>query len=423
MIFVALLFFQKEIALDRENTIVNAVKKCRNAVVSITCFTTRYVSLAPSIFNDPFFRDFLEFFEFPEFKEKVSSQGSGFIISEDGYILTNEHVISNSDSIVVFLPDGRNFIAKVLGKDYSLDIALLKIDGKNLPYLTFADSDKLERGEWAIAMGNPFGYLWEDVEPTVTVGVISALNRTFKGEGDRIYRGMIQTDASINPGNSGGPLLNLKGEVIGMNTFIVSKSGGFEGIGFAIPSNLLKTVVNYLKLYSYYPRGFLGLEVKPTEKGVVIVTILEGGPADKAGLRPGDIIIKIGKDIIRSYSDFRRKVDLLRKDESVPLMYERNVKRNVTNIIPESKLENFLHVMGITLKDEKNGVVINSVKRGRYAERLGLKEGDFIVKVEDIEVESIKDIERVLCEYVKKEKKWTIKRGRYYYDFVFKEMD
>ncbi|MEN3043711.1 MAG: trypsin-like peptidase domain-containing protein [Candidatus Hydrothermales bacterium] len=423
MIFTILLLLQKEIALDRENAIINAVKKCQNAVVSITCFTTRYVSLAPSIFNDPFFRDFLEFFEFPEYKERISSQGSGFIISEDGYILTNEHVISNSDSIVVSLPDGRNFIAKVVGKDYSLDIALLKINGKNLPYLNFADSDKLERGEWAIAMGNPFGYLWEDVEPTVTVGVISALNRTFKGEGERIYRGMIQTDASINPGNSGGPLLNARGEVIGMNTFIVSKSGGFEGIGFAIPSNLLKIVVNYLKLYSYYPRGFLGLEVKPIDKGIVITSVLQDGPADRAGLEPGDIILKIGKDLVKNYSDFRKKVDLLRKDENVLLVYERNGKKNVTNIKLGSKIESFLSVMGINLKNGKNGVFINDIKRGKYADKIGLKEGDLIVKIEDVEIKSIEEIEKVLCEFVKKEKKWTIKRGRYYYDFIFKEMD
>ncbi len=422
-IITIFLISQKEISESRENAIINAVKKAQNAVVSITCFKTRYVSLAPSIINDPFFRDFFEFFDFPEYKEKISSQGSGFIISEDGLILTNEHVISNSDSIIVTLPDGRNFVAKVIGSDYSLDIALLKINENNLPYLLFADSDELERGEWAIAMGNPFGYLWEDVEPTVTVGVISALNRTFKGEGERIYRGMIQTDAAINPGNSGGPLLNSKGEVIGMNTFIVSKSGGFEGIGFAIPSNILKNVLSYLKKYSYYPRGFLGIEVKPDEKGIKVISVLEESPAQKSGLEKGDVIIKIGRNVIKNYSDYKKIVDLLRSDENVVITVERGKNKEVINLTPISRYDGVIKMLGITIEERRGSLIIRNIKSGSYAARIGLREGDNITHIEGKEVNSIKDLEKILSEYVKREKKWSIKRGRYIYEFIFKEVD
>lgn len=418
-----LLISQEEISKSRENAIINAVKKAQDAVVSITCFKTRYVSLASSIINDPFFRDFFEFFDFPEYKEKISSQGSGFIISEDGLILTNEHVIGNSDSIIVTLPDKRDFIARVVGTDYSFDIALLKINAKNLPYLLFADSDKLERGEWAIAMGNPFGYLWEDAEPTVTVGVISALNRTFKGEGERIYRGMIQTDAAINPGNSGGPLLNSKGEVIGMNTFIVSKSGGFEGIGFAIPSNILKNVLSYLKEYSYYPRGFLGIEVKPDEEGIKVISVMEESPAQKSGIEKGNVIIKIGRNVIKNYSDYKKTIDLLRSGENVVIMVRRNGNNNAVNITPLPRYKGVIKMLGITIENYKNSLVIKNIKRGSYGERIGLKEGDYITHIEGKEIKSMKDLERILSEYVKREKRWVIKRGRYIYEFVFKEVD
>jgi len=418
------LISQKSIDKERENAIVKAVKKAENSVVSITCFQTRYVSLAPrSILNDPFFREFFEFFDFPEYKEKISSQGSGFIISEDGFILTNEHVVHNSDSIIVTLPDGRRFTAEIIGTDYALDIALLKINEENLSYLKFADSDKLERGEWAIAMGNPFGYLWEDTQPTVTVGVISALNRTFKGEGERIYRGMIQTDAAINPGNSGGPLLNAEGEVIGMNTFIVSKSGGFEGIGFAIPSNTLKEVLPYLKKFSYYPRGFLGIVVKPAEKGVKVKAVFSNGPAGEAGLEPGDIILKIGRKVIKNFSDYKRYIDLLRSNQKIIILIERRRKKDVLNVETVSRYYGILKMMGMELEEDKKGVYISKIKRRSYADRIGLKEGDYIVAIEGQEVKSIKDIKKILSEYVKREKRWEILRGRYTYEFTFKEMD
>ncbi len=423
-LFLFFLVSQKNIDIERENAIVKAVKKAENSVVSITCFSTRYVSLAPfSILNDPFFREFFEFFDFPEYKEKISSQGSGFIISEDGFILTNEHVIHNSDSIIVTLPDGRRFNADLIGKDYSIDVALLKINGEKFPYLKFADSDKLERGEWAIAMGNPFGYLWEDTKPTCTAGVVSALERTFKGEKDRIYRGMIQTDAAINPGNSGGPLLNAEGEVIGMNTFIVSKSGGFEGIGFAIPSNTLKEILPYLKEFSYYPRGFLGISAIPSQKGVKLEAVFKEGPAGKIGLKPEDIIIKIGKKIIKNFSDYRRYLDLLKSNEEVVILIERNGKKDVLNIKTIPRYKGILKMMGIEIEENKKGVYISKIQRKSYAEKIGLKEGDYIISIEDYKIKNIEDFKRVFSEYLKREKRWEILRGRYTYEFAFEEMD
>jgi len=422
--FALILLYEKSIEIEGANKVVNVVKKAENSVVSITCFQTRYLSLAPrSILNDPFFREFFEFFEFPEYKEKISSQGSGFIISEDGFILTNEHVIHNSDSIVITLPDGRRFAAQVVGTDYAFDIALLKISEKNLPYLKFADSDELERGRWVIAMGNPFGYLWEDTQPTVTVGVISALNRTFKGEENRIYRGMIQTDAAINPGNSGGPLLNTEGEVIGMNTFIVSKSGGFEGIGFAIPSNVIKEVLPYLEKLSYYPRGFLGIKVKPAEKGARVEAVLSESPADKAGIEPGDIILKIGKKVIKNFSDYKRYVDLLRNNQRIIVLIERQGKNDVLNIETVSRYDGILKMIGMKLEEDRNGVYISKIKRGSYADRVGLKEGDYIIAIEGQKVKNIENIKKILSEYVKREKRWKILRKRYAYEFTFEEMD
>ncbi len=414
----------QSIAKERENAIVKAVKKAEKSVVSITCFQTRYVSLAPgSILNDPFFREFFEFFDFPQYKEKISSQGSGFIISSDGYILTNEHVIHGADSIIVTLPNGGKYPAELIGADFALDIALLKIDEKGLPFLKFANSDNLERGEWAIAMGNPFGYLWEDTQPTVTVGVISAVSRTFKGEGERIYRGMIQTDAAINPGNSGGPLLNSDGEVIGMNTFIVSKSGGFEGIGFAIPSNTLKEVLPYIKKYGYYPRAFIGIETAPSEQGVKVNAVFGKGPAGRAGLETGDIILKIGRQVVKNYSDYRRYIDLLRDNAKVVILLERNGKKEVINFRTISRYEGALMILGIELDEDKYGVYIRKIKKGGYGSRIGLRKGDYIVEVNGERVNKISDLKRILSEYVNRKKDWKILRGRFTYEFTFKEMD
>jgi serine protease Do len=218
--------------------------------------------------------------------------GSGVIISPDGYILTNNHVAGPASEIRVRLYDGREFIARRIGVDAETDLALVKINAQNLPYATLGDSSKLEQGEWVIALGSPFG-----LEQTMTAGIISATGRTFGGT----YDNYLQTDASINPGNSGGPLINMNGEVIGINTMIYSRSGGSEGIGFSVPSNMAKKVKDALLRNGRVSRGYLGVALQESETadgGAQVAEVTNGGPASKAGLRNGDRIVEFdGKQV------------------------------------------------------------------------------------------------------------------------------
>jgi serine protease Do len=239
-----------DVDATRRNAIVQAVERVSPAVVTISVTQLRRERVVTP-FNDPMWQFF-----FPdlgrEFIRKVNSMGSGFIVSEDGLIVTNEHVIRGASEIVVNLPDGRSFTGEIFGEpDAQTDLAIIKIEGDDLPVAPLGRSDDLMIGEWAIAIGNPFGYLIRDAHPTVTVGVISALNRDFDAStaNDRSYRDMIQTDASINPGNSGGPLVNSEGYVIGVNTFIFSQSGGSQGIGFAIPVRRVRMIIDDILRY------------------------------------------------------------------------------------------------------------------------------------------------------------------------------
>jgi serine protease Do len=217
--------------------------------------------------------------------------GSGVIVSPDGYILTNNHVAGPATEIRVRLYDGREFMARRIGVDAETDLALVKINAQNLPHATLGDSSKLEQGEWVIALGSPFG-----LEQTMTAGIISATGRTFGGT----YDNYLQTDASINPGNSGGPLINMNGEVIGINTMIYSRSGGSEGIGFSVPSNIAKKIKDALLKDGRVSRGYLGVALRDTENngGASVGEVTNGGPASKAGLRSGDVIVEFdGKQV------------------------------------------------------------------------------------------------------------------------------
>jgi serine protease Do len=218
--------------------------------------------------------------------------GSGVIITPDGYILTNNHVAGPATQIKVRLYDGREFTGRRIGVDPETDLALVKIEAQNLPYATLGDSSKLEQGEWVVALGSPFG-----LEQTMTAGIISATGRSFGGT----YDNYLQTDASINPGNSGGPLINMNGEVIGINTMIYSRSGGSEGIGFSVPSNMAKKVKDGLIRNGHVTRGYLGVSLQDTEGsegGVLVADLTNGGPASKAGLHNGDMIVEFdGKQV------------------------------------------------------------------------------------------------------------------------------
>ncbi len=307
---------EEEITSSRRNAIVRAVETVQPAVVSVSVTQVRVYQVSPFSFfsNDPFFERF-----FPELKQeyrrKVKGLGSGFIVNSEGYILTNEHVVRNAIEIVVNLPDGRQFDAKLVDSDQSLDIAVLKIDGKNLPVAHLGNSDKLFIAEWAIALGNPLGYIFEDAHSTVTVGVVSALDRDFKSDEGTVYQGMVQTDAAINPANSGGPLVNALGEVIGINTFIVR--GVYEGIGFAIPINRAEKVLDEILSYGRMRNFWIGLAVQDVDpliaqslgsksvQGVIIVKVAPKSPAEKAGLKISDVILQVNEIPIENKNQLR----------------------------------------------------------------------------------------------------------------------
>ncbi len=299
---------------SRQNAIVQAADIAGKAVVTVNAYQTVVVRQFDPLY-DEFFGNFFNML--PYRQERVPSMGSGFIINKDGYVLTNHHVIDQADEIYITLSDGRELPAKLAGSDPSNDIAVLKVAGDNLPVILLGNSDDLIIGEWAIAIGNPFGNMINDPRPTVTVGVISAIGRDFrpKSSDDKSYRGMIQTDAAINPGNSGGPLVNNRGEVIGMNTFIFSKSGGNVGIGFAIPINHVKRVFDEIVRYGSIRDVWIGLEIhgiapavaryfKLTDRrGLIVTRVEKGSSADEAGFQVYDIIRTIDGVAVASYSE------------------------------------------------------------------------------------------------------------------------
>lgn len=275
----------------------SAVRMAAPAVVNI--YTSKLVAQQTNPFmNDPFFRHFFGQENQPTQNRMQSSLGSGVLVSSEGYILTNHHVVHNADEIKVALKDGRETLARIIGSDPESDLAVLKIELDNLPMISLASSDTLEVGDVVLAIGNPFG-----VGQTVTQGIVSALGRNSLGI--NIYEDFIQTDAAINPGNSGGALVNPYGQLLGINTAIFTRSGGSQGIGFAIPSNLAKQIMLDLINEGFVVRGWMGIEVQEITpalaqslqldnvQGVLVAGLLRKGPADKAGLKPGDVITKI----------------------------------------------------------------------------------------------------------------------------------
>lgn len=314
-----------QISQGRQTAITRAVKSVSDAVCGINVTQIRQYTRSP-FFDDPFYR--LLFPEWSHENQMVQSLGSGFLISPDGYILTNEHVVDtkNATEIVITLPDGSTQDAQVVGSDFISDITLLKIPGKNYPYIRFGNSDDVIIGEWVIAVGNPFGLFEINSKPTVTVGVVSAVDRDFgKQQNRRVYQDMIQTDAAINRGNSGGPLVNSLGEVIGMNTFIFTggeNNSGSIGLGFAIPINRIKDILTELKKNGEVDRSYWsGLEVDDITplvarhfrlsyaNGVIVTDVEKHSPAEKAGLEVGDVITEVNGQSIKNFKQLRRIIE------------------------------------------------------------------------------------------------------------------
>jgi serine protease Do len=339
---------------SRRTAIVEAAERVGPAVVTLSVVQTRVVQSAPVPFGneffDPFFQDM-----FPQYRyrEQIPSMGSGFIISKDGYVLTNEHVVHGADKITVILPGGRSFAGRIVGSHPQYDLAIVKIEGKNLPTAPLGSSNDLLVGEWAIAIGNPFGFLLNDTQPTVTAGVISATRRDIKAQtqSEGIYKNMIQTDAAINPGNSGGPLVNARGEVIGVNTFIFTKSGGSEGIGFAIPIDETKRVVDEIIRYGRVRNVWIGVstwELTPyvaerlattDRNGLYVAAVDRGSPADKAGVKVGDIIRKVNGTPVRDGNEAYRVIFGSKVGDTITLTVEHEGKLRTVRLLLEEARE------------------------------------------------------------------------------------
>ncbi len=311
---------QEEISESRQTAIVRAARRVSPAVVSVVVTQVRVVTYDPfgGFGFDDFFRDF-----FPprQYRQEVKSMGSGVIVSESGDIITNAHVVRNASIIKVTLPSNQEFDAELEGIDDARDLALLRVKARGLPFAPLGNSDNLMIGEWAIAFGNPFGFLLEDAQPTVTVGVISALHRDVKTGQGRVMSDMIQTDAAINPGNSGGPLVNADAEVIGINTFIFTHSGGSEGIGFARPINDVKKFIAEVRGTAAATTTLstgLGCSVADIDsklrarfnlvydRGVVVTEVANTGIARTIGLAPGDVILMAQGKVVRNAASFAR---------------------------------------------------------------------------------------------------------------------
>ncbi len=292
-----------------ETAITRVVKKVSNSVVTVGAVKRRYVA-------QPWIEDYFlgPRMRISEQSQRIPYMGSGFLVDNEGHIVTNHHVIDDSVSYFVTFPDGREFDAELVDADRYADVAVLRIKaekGTELPQpLEFAESDDLEIGEQVVAFGNPFGNLIEDSRPTVTAGCISALHRTFRPDSEnlRVYQDMIQTDASINPGNSGGPLVDVNGDVVGVNTFIFSPSGGNTGVSFAIPSNRVRSVVDEIKKYGRLRPLLLDFTFRtlrtPRITGVQVLDVRDNGPAEQAGINVGDVILSADGRSLRSREDF-----------------------------------------------------------------------------------------------------------------------
>ena len=406
---------QADVSISRRNAIVNAVEYASPAVVNISTTRTTTVNVSP-FFDDPW----TPFFDFPfrvPQRRTLHGLGSGVIFDRKGYVITNQHVIEGADSTTVLLSDGREASAEVIGEDFLTDLAVLKIDIPDLKAIELGNAQDLLIGEWAIAIGHPFATMVEDASPTVTVGVVSATGRSLKTE-DRLYRDLIQTDASINPGNSGGGLVNLYGQLIGINTAIYSTSGGSQGVGFAIPVNIVQKVVNQLITYGAVVPPEIGVEPQNLTQrlvevldleegiGVLVAGVRRGSPAEAAGLRRRDVIEAIDQKPITNSETFLAITRLFREDQTTTFQVRRDGKRRDLRLrIRELQWSYAVPGWSITIeqlnqrqtgKYTQRGVLVAKIQpRSTLAER-GLKRGDLIYGINRLKVNSLEDFKRII---------------------------
>ena len=429
LISISALLITNTASANDLSTLAELVKHLKPSVVNIS--TTNTVKKQFHPFNQPFdspygggendpFEDFFKRFfgDMPNQEFRQKGLGSGFIISKDGYIVTNNHVVEKADDIDVILEDGEQYKANVIGKDAKTDIALLKIESENdLPAVSFGKSDILEIGEWVVAIGNPFG-----LGHTVTAGIVSAKGRSL-GLGS--YDDFIQTDAAINPGNSGGPLFNLNGEVVGVNTAIIA---GGQGIGFSIPASMAVPIINQLRSQGKVVRGWLGVLVQQITpeiaegikledtKGALVADVTADGPAAEAGIKRGDVITKFNTEVIEDMTELPKKVAMETPGTKAELTLIRNGEKMKINVVlgelpetvtktadTETQRNNVEDDLGLVVQDitpviqkrlnlqDSEGVIITNVMQGSPSWAGGLRQGDIILELNKRKINNIND--------------------------------
>ena len=396
---------------NEEGTLITSlaplVKTVAPAVVNIRVSQT-VKSRSP--YDDEMFRRFFGAPNTPNNSREVQSAGSGVIVdAKNGYILTNHHVVSGADKIQISLIDENTLDAEIIGSDPATDIAVLKVEAENLTDIDIGDSDQVEVGDFVIAIGNPFG-----LGNTVTSGIVSALGRT--GISSSGYEDFIQTDASINPGNSGGALVNMRGELVGINSAIISRSGGNVGIGFAVPSEIAQSIMSQLLDFGEVRRGLLGVSIHTIDEenaeilgvesksGAMITAIEPGSAAEEAGLRVEDIIIRVNDERISNARDLQNAIGLKGSGERVTIEFIRQSTRLETNaVLGQQKIArqigSDIHpgLVGAQFSSSANkaGVEVTDVESGSPADQRGLEKGDLIVAVNRMRVENIQQLESI----------------------------
>jgi serine protease Do len=405
----------EEIPSGRRTAITSAVERVAPSVVTVQ---TEVVQRVPADV-------FEQLFGGRSGMRSAAGLGSGFIVREDGVIVTNAHVVSGASSISVAMKDGTTYPAKLLGSDETNDLAVIKIDAKGLPVAPLGNSTNLLVGEWAIAIGNPYGFLLGNTEPSVTAGVVSGTGRNLAAEsqGAGVYVDMIQTDASINPGNSGGPLVNSLGEVIGVNSSLFSPSGGSIGLGFAIPINRARRVTEDLLVHGVVRRPWIGIKLQLgnasnardiVARGVVVSSVVPGSPADRAGIRAGDVLAQSRTRVLHNPYDWEAERLELRVGEDVPLVLKRGGQQIRVSVrvadLPEvnaPKITVLREIQLVTLTPairaernirRANGALIQSVS-ARVADQLGIQAGDVILQVNRVPIADAQSAARAIDYY------------------------
>lgn len=402
----------EEVSASRRTAITEAVSRVAPAVVTVQ---TEVMERVPADV-------FEQFFGGRSGQRATAGLGSGFIVRSDGAIVTNAHVVAGASRISVAVLDGTTYPARLVGIDETNDLAVLKIEARNLPVAPLGSSNNLIIGEWAIAIGNPFGFVLANTEPSVTAGVVSGIGRNLAtpNEGAGVYVDMIQTDASINPGNSGGPLVNAAGEVIGVNSSIFSPSGGSVGIGFAIPINRARRVVDDLLAHGVVRRPWIGIQpqlartpgaARGDTRGVVVASVIPGSPAAKAGIRPGDIIVRSRSRVLHNPYDWYAELLELRVGERNPLVVRRGGRELTITVdvvdLPDvnaPRVTVLREIELITLTPpiraqysirSRQGAVVNRVSE-RVREQIGIQSGDVIVQINRTPIPDAQTVERIL---------------------------